>query len=340
MSKLSWVSTVVGSFPYANTPENMEKAFWDQINNGVDYPCYPQLVGMVEQFLDPLCGLKSGIEKKGKQYYIEKGISVPAKPFALEYGEFVQKIFKKNPQAQTKVKGWKACLTGPFTLAGDIIIPPTLAGNQSPIIFQEPRALMNADLVRKLAEIMAMEAKAYDAMGATIISMDEPTLALIVGKRKTLFHADDTIIDILNTAIAPISRSSSLHVCGRVSPKLRDILLSSKVKIMDHEFTKGDNEGVFEKRQFEREDKTLAYGVIQSSVPYQKEGKLENYIESPELIEQRIQKAVQDFGAENIILKPDCGFGGLLASFGSEMAPEIVRRKLNILSTKMKALRK
>ena len=54
MSKINWISTVVGSFPYANTPQNMEQAFWDEINSGVDIPCYPQLVDMVHQFLDPL----------------------------------------------------------------------------------------------------------------------------------------------------------------------------------------------------------------------------------------------------------------------------------------------
>jgi hypothetical protein len=34
--------------------------------------------------------------------------------------------------------------------------------------------------------------------------MDEPTLALIVGKRKTFFHSEEFIINTLIQAIAPI----------------------------------------------------------------------------------------------------------------------------------------
>lgn len=336
MQKLSCVSTVVGSFPYTNTPENMEKAFWDQINAGVDYPCYPQLSSMIDQFLDPLCGLNSNLTKQGQNFLLEKDLIIPKIPFALEYGKFVTNFFEKNPSAKAKVKGWKACLTGPFTLAGSIITTSELVHNQNPIIYKEPRAIMSTDLLYKLADMMAMIAKAYDEMGATIISMDEPSLSLIVGLRKIFYHKEDVIIDILNRALKPISKYSSIHICGRLSPKLRDILLSSNVKILDHEFTNGDNDPVFSKTHFEHNDKSLAYGVLQSSVKYMEGGLVENYVETPEIIDSRIQKAITQIGKENLIFKPDCGFGGLLATFGSEMATEIVRRKLRILNNCIK----
>jgi methionine synthase II (cobalamin-independent) len=336
MVKLNWVSTVVGSFPYENTPENMKTAFWDQINAGVDYPCYPQLVSMVDQFLDPVVSMNCGLTKVDKHFVLADDFKLPTEPFALEYGKFVLDFFKNNPGAKDKVKGWKACLTGPFTLAGDIMITEKAAGGKSPIIYQEPRAIMSEQILRKLANMMAGIAKAYQEMGAEIISMDDPSLGLIVGRRKTLFHNDDVIIDILNQAIAPISKSSSLHVCGRLSPRLRDILLTSNVKIMDHEFTSGDNEGIFEKKMFDREDKSLAYGVIQSSVSFQKDGSLDTYVETPEIMQKRIDKAVNEIGAENLIFKPDCGFGGLMASFGTELASEMVRRKLSLLSKLLK----
>jgi methionine synthase II (cobalamin-independent) len=339
MEKLCWVSTVVGSFPYSNTPFNMEKAFWDEINAGVDYPCYPQLVDMVSQFLDPLCNLNCGLTHAGKIYQIQEDFIPPTNPFATEYGQFVLDFFQKYPETKSKIKGWKACLTGPFTLAGDILIPQILSEGKSPIIYQEPRAIMSESLLFKLASMMAIIAKAYSDLGAEIISMDEPTLSILVGKRKTLFHTDEKIIEILNTAIAPISKYSSIHICGRLSPRLRDILLSSNVKILDHEFTKGDNEGVFERQMFEREDKILAVGAIQSSVPFQKNGTVDSYVENLDLIKQRILKAKSEYGSENVIFKPDCGFGGLLASFGPELAPEIVRRKLSRLTQVLKELK-
>ena len=50
----------------------------------------------------------------------------------------------------------------------------------------------------------------------------------------------------------------------------------------------------------------------------------------------RIKYAVNKFGKENIILKPDCGFGGLLATFGDKLGSEIVRRKLKVMTEIMK----
>ena len=336
MEKISWTTTVVGSFPYENTPNNMKSAFQDQLKSQIEYPCYPQLVGMIEQFLDPLTQLNSGLRKTDKLYSIDTDLSLPSQPVALEYGQFVLNYLKNHPEAAKQMQGWKACLTGPFTLAGGIIVPEKMVDGKQPIIFQEHRAIMSESVLNQIADFMASVAQAYVDMGASIISMDEPSLGLIVGKRKILYHTDDVIIDILNRAIAPITRYSSIHICGRISPRLRDILLSSNVNIMDHEFVGTNNDGLFTKQILEESNKTLAVGVIESNVAFNSNATLENCIESPEILAKRIQKAINLYGKENIILKPDCGFGGLLASFGQEMASEMVRRKLQLLSSEMK----
>lgn len=338
MDKLSCVSTVVGSFPYENTPANMEQAFWDQIQSGVNYPCYPQLESMISQFLDPLSTMDCNLRKTGELYALDGEFKVPSKPFALNYGEFVVNFLKAHPDVKSKIKGWKACLTGPFTLAGSILIKPEVVGNKPPIVFQEARAMMDPNTVMKLAEMMAMIAKQYDEMGATIISMDEPSLTLIVGRKKILFHSEDFIISALNKAVSTISHASSVHICGPISPKLRDILLSSNVKIMDHEFANGSNEGIFDATQFDNANKTLAYGVLESSVKYKENAQITDYVETAEIVSQRIQKAIQQVGKQNLIFKPDCGFGGLRATFGQEMGSEIVRRKLSMLRDVMNKL--
>ena len=338
MTKISWTTTTVGSFPRENTPENMEAAFIDQIDNGIEYPCYPQLVSMISQFLDPLCEMDTGLVKKDGKFYLKGELKLPSEPVALEYGQFVLDFFKKFPEKEKMVKGWKACLTGPFTLAGEIIVDSEAVGGKKPIVYQEPRAIMSNDLVSKIAEFMAKIATAYDKMGATIISMDEPTLSLLVGKRKIFFHKADDIIEILNSAIKPISKYSSLHVCGRVAPKLRDILLQSNVKIMDHEFANESNPDVFERSMFEREDKILAYGCLLTNVKQVENGTIKDYVESNKVMNDRIKYAVNKFGKENIILKPDCGFGGLLATFGDKLGSEIVRRKLKVMAETMKRI--
>jgi 5-methyltetrahydropteroyltriglutamate--homocysteine methyltransferase len=339
MVKISWASTVVGSFPKDNNPRNMEIAFKEQIDAGIDFPCYPQLVSMIDQFLDPLAqDPNSGLIKKGDKFYLERELNIPNEPIALEYGKFVLDYFKSHPEDQKRVKGWKACLTGPFTLAGEIHIPESMLDRQKVMVYSEPRAIMNGKIVQKLAEMMAGIAKAYDSMGATIISMDEPTLALIVGRRKSFFHSDEFIIDTLNKAIAPITKFSSIHVCGNVAPKLRDILLKSNVNIMDHEFANGSNEGIFDKTMFEQTNKTLAYGVLISNVQEIPNGKLENYAEDIETIKNRMKRAVEVIGKDNLIFKPDCGFGGLKAAFGEKFGSEIVKTKLYNLARAMKEM--
>ncbi|MBD3352621.1 MAG: hypothetical protein GF364_14130, partial [Candidatus Lokiarchaeota archaeon] len=225
----------------------------------------------------------------------------------MEYGKFVLDFFEKYPELKKKVKGWKACLTGPFTLAGEILITEKLTEGKRLLVYQEPRAIMSGKLVNKLAEMMANIAEKYNEMGADIISMDEPTLGLIVGRRRAFFHKDDAIIDILDKAIDPIDKYSSIHVCGNVSPKLRDILLNSKVSIMDHEFANGSNEGIFEKQLLEDKKKILAYGVLISNVKKKENAELGDYVENIKEIETRIEKAVETVGRENLIFKPDCG---------------------------------
>ena len=336
MNKISWATTVVGSFPYENTKENMEQAFWDQIQAGVDYPCYPQLISMMDQFFEPAIEAESGIVKKGMKYYLEGDFKVPSKPIALEYGQFVLDFLEKYPEVKSKIKGWKACLTGPFTLAGEIIVPPEKVNGKRPILYEEPRAIMNAELVSQIATMMADVAQEYVKMGASIVSMDEPSLGLIIGKRKTFYHSEETFVELLNKSIAPITSNSSIHVCGRISPRLRDVLLNTNVNIVDHEFQKADNEGLYERAHLEGNNKILAYGILESSVAYQKDGTLDSYVETPDQLEEMISQAIMTYGKENLILKPDCGFGGLKAIFGQEIASNIVRKKLSTLSDVMR----
>ena len=335
MNKISWATTVVGSFPYENTPENMEQAFWDQIQAGVDYPCYPQLVSMMDQFFEPAMKAECGIVKKGKKYYLDGDFKIPSKPIALEYGQFVLDFLEKYPEVKSKIKGWKACLTGPFTLAGEIIVPSERVNGKRPILFEEPRAIMNAEIVSQIATMMANIAREYVKMGASIVSMDEPSLGLIIGKRKCFFHPESTYTDLLNKAIEPISTNSSIHVCGRISPRLRDVLLNTNVNIVDHEFQKEDNANLYERAQLESKNKVLAYGILESSVAYQEQGTLESYVETPAILEEKMSQVVSTYGRDNLIFKPDCGFGGLKAIFGQELAAEIVRKKLSTLADVM-----
>ena len=331
-------TTVVGSLPLENTPNNMKRGFNDLINIGIDYPCYPQLVNMNSMFLSPLSELVDSMEQEGDKFFLNDDFTVPDKLVALEYGEFMNDFLNEYPKLKGQIKGTKACLTGPFTLTGEVILRDQIAKGIEPIIFKEPRAIMVENLVEKFAELMKRIGKTYSDMGIDIISMDEPTLGLIVG-RKPLIHDEEFIIGTLNKAISGIRGMSSIHVCGRVSPALRDILLQTNVTIMDHEFrTSERNFNTFEKNHFENTDKYIAMGSVETKVVPIKDGKLNDYVESIENIRAWIKKGIEHFGKENLVIKPDCGFGPLLGAFGQELGYEIATRKLNNMILALKDL--
>jgi len=323
MDKEGLFTTVVGSWPLSNKPENMIKVFSDLIEVGIDFPCYPQLLSMISQFLSPLARSVDQLDEENERFYLSNDFKIPKNPIALEYGEFINQFFNERRSLLERIKGTKACLTGPLTLASEIILKGEVAQGIKPIVFSEPRAIMVDWIVEKLAEIMKQVGKAYNGMGIDIISMDEPLLGVLVG-RKPLFHSEDFIIEILNKSISEIKGLSSIHVCGRISPKLRDILLQTDVKILDHEFTTNEeNFNIFQKEHFEDTDKFLALGTVKSKSMPKNGNSINDYVEKIGILEAYIKKAINQYGKENLIIKPDCGFLPLKDSFGEKEGYEI-----------------
>ncbi len=330
-------TTVVGSFPLKNTEENMLNAFEDQINLGIDYPCYPQLVSMTEQFLAPLTqSINTLKEEKGK-YFLSGDFKVPSNNVALEYGEFIVKALKENPILRTKIKGTKACLTGPFTLTSEILLRDELAKGVTPKLFKEPRGIHIDYVVDKFAEIMKNIGKAYNDMGINLISMDEPILGLMVGN-KVWLHSEEFIVKTLNKAFSGIKDLPSVHVCGRISPKLRDILLSTNAKVLDHEFCASEsNFNIYEKKHFENTNKYLAMGSIKTNLGPKESGSINDYVESLDSIKAFIKKGIDKYGKENLFIKPDCGLR--LGGFEEKFAYKIALKKLNNMVLAVKSFK-
>ncbi|MHA1912889.1 MAG: hypothetical protein ACW97V_00835 [Promethearchaeota archaeon] len=321
-------TTVVGSWPLTNTDGNMEKIFNDLIQIGIDYPCYPQLLSMVSQFLSPLSDKIDQLTEVNNHFYLSGDFEIPKTPMALQYGEFINKFLNKRPNLSKQIKGTKACLTGPFTLASEIILKGDAAKGIKPRVFAEPRGVMVEWVVEKLAIIMEKIGKAYSNMGIDIISMDEPLMGVLIG-RKTLFHSEDFMVRILNKSISEIKSLSSIHVCGRISPKLRDILLQTEVNIIDHEFrTNEENFEIYNKKHLVDNEKLLALGTVKSKFSKVEGWEITDYIEKSSSLENYIRKGMEQFGMENLVIKPDCGFLPLKNSFGEKMAYDITIRKL------------
>jgi methionine synthase II (cobalamin-independent) len=218
------------------------------------------------------------------------------------------------------------------------VLKNDLAKGLKPIIFEEPRAVMVDWIVDKFAEILKQIGTVYNNLGIDIISCDEPILGLLVGK-KILFHTEDFIIETINKAISGIKGLSSIHVCGRISPYLRDILLKTNVKILDHEFsTNEQNFKVFEKKHLFETDKILAMGCVESKFAPINNKKIDDYVESIEFLKKFIKKGIDQYGKENLIIKPDCGFYPLKA-FGDTKGYEIALRKVKNMVLALRELK-
>jgi len=301
-------TTLVGSWPLENTVDNMLKIFDDIIQIGIDYPCYPQLLSMTYQFLSPLSEIIPQLEEIGDKFYLSGEFIPPKEPIALEYGKFINNYFNEHPDLKKSIQGTKACITGPFTLAFETILKNSVAKGLKPIIFEEPRAVMVDWIVDKFAEVIKQIATAYSEMNIDIISCDEPILGLLVG-RKILFHSEDFIIKTINKAISGIKGLPSIHVCGRISPNLRDLLLKTNVKILDHEFrTNSENFKVFEKKHFQDTDKFLGLGTVEAKFAPIGDKSLDEYVEKISFLKKYIKRGIELYGKENLVIKPDCGF--------------------------------
>nr|MDO8109451.1 hypothetical protein [Candidatus Sigynarchaeota archaeon] len=335
-------TTVVGSFPLANTPANFEMAFIDQVNAGITIPCYPQLVDMNHQILDPLSKLIPGLKLVNKEFHLAGDLVLPKDIVATEYGKQVVEILKKKPDLKKKIAGTKACLTGPFTLCSNIILddPKWVAKYGKPLLFLETRAHLVPEIVEAVASYIARITKAYKDMGFAIISIDDPFLSQMVGRKKILFHERPFLVKILNEAAKNLQKEGSLHVCGALSPQLRDLLLETSIHHLDHEFkTNPQNIELFDKKMLADRGKVLAFGSLQTNPVPMPGKKPEDFVENVEDIAKHLQIGKDRFGAENLLIKPDCGFGGMNAfdrAYGAGVGHEIVKKKLKAMTTAVK----
>jgi len=290
--------TYVGSFPLENTIENLTKATRDILSIPVDFPNYVQLEDMVHQFLQPISELQIGITKKGERYRLSGDLKTPKKPISNNALKILLE-FRKDNLFNKDLKGVKACVTGPFTLSSRIML-----NNSAPGPFGET-ALANPDVVQKITEIVSKISEDYYKMGADYVTIDEPMLSVIVGKNLLLNqYSDAGIIEIINKCSNQVNSIRGIHVCGKISRRLAEILLQSDIDVIDHEFKDTEsNFNIYNKADFENHDKKLGFAVASSKIMR---------IESVEEIESMLIRGLETFGKENVLMvKPDCGFRGL-----------------------------
>jgi len=178
--------------------------------------------------------------------------------------------------ARSKFPKVKGIITGPSTLAHGLRIETPLYRGRD-------------ELVLDLAQALASEARALEEAGAAIVQIDEPILStgaadLVVGRQA------------VNMITSVLRIPSCMHVCGTIGEAIDDIL-KTQVSVLDFEFSENpENLEVLSEKDLK--GRLIGYGCVASADPG---------VESVETIEKRIRKGVEIFGAENMLVDPDCG---------------------------------
>jgi len=293
----------VGSLPvlddFDESRANFNRTVVDKVSIGLDYPCCPQLTGtsskpmnMGLQFLLPLSKLNLGIEVKGEDVHIlSDEVKETSVPIGTERAEYYLRFLREQGLI-SKVKGAKACVTGPFTLASYIDRKNLMTCGAS-----------KPNIVTALAKILSRSCRRLGDLGFDLVNIDEPFLSVMLG-RTVLFKYDQKfVVETLNMLIKEASCLSAIHVCGRITPLVKAVLLESEVDIVDHEFAGSpSNLSAYSREELEKAGKFLAYGCVSSVSPR---------VETVEEIVGSLNSAMKTFGPR-VIVKPDCGFAGML----------------------------
>jgi 5-methyltetrahydropteroyltriglutamate--homocysteine methyltransferase len=210
---------------------------------------------------------------------------------------------------QLTCKPVKFSFTGPFSLSRRI----------RDEAYQNP-----GDLVRALARRLNAEARALAAAGADFLQIDEPFLA---GYPEHV----ELAVEAVNIVTEHVDVTWALHVCygnryARPSWEGHYDFLFPAVKAarVDQIVLEFARKGLDDLRLIGQHgwDKWLGFGVIDVKT---------SQVETPELVAQRIRRALEYVPAERLMINPDCGL--------RHLAPEVARRKLRAMVAGVAAVR-
>lgn len=311
-------TTYVGSFPLPHSAENVCRVVRDVQRLGVDYPNYPQLRSFIDMFLLPLLG--KGIGHVDGRYVLMGG-HIDVEPVDPAIGEPMEAMLRCLDRSA--VRGVRACVTGPFTLASHIYLSPSnvdLRGS----------ALTRPDIVQRLARYTRAVAKLFVDLGADYINIDEPVLGVMVGRRVLFGYDHDQIVDVLNGVLSGLNAMRGIHVCGRLNPHLFGLLSRLDVEILDHEFADNPENVQYVARV---EGKHFAVGVVSS-----RKARVESAVEAA----GTALRVAERVGMDAVFaVKPDCGFAALRAERDDpEEAYGVALEKLRVVKGAAELIRR
>ncbi len=177
---------------------------------------------------------------------------------------------------------------GPYTLAGRIL-PETLYPTRM-------------DVAHRFAEIINKELKELVEAGADFIQLDEPSHA--VHK-----NTSDAFLELLNKTVDGVDARISLHLCfgnyigrpvaHRTYRPIFPYILDANVHEIAMEFANREMAEADLAKQVVEAGKDVAAGLID----------VKNYfVETPEIVADRIRVMLEHVPADRLTVTPDCGF--------------------------------
>ena len=178
--------------------------------------------------------------------------------------------------ARTKAPYVKGILTGPTTLAHALHLDTHVYRDKEEVALD-------------LARVLAAEARALVAAGVCMLQIDEPILSTGAADPGT---AAEAVGLVARGHPVPVA----LHACGPIAGMI-DALLRYPVEILDLEFAgHPGNLEVLGPRELGA--KRIGLGVVVSS---------SDEVETVETIRARVERGVEVFGPERLLVDPDCG---------------------------------
>lgn len=314
----------VGSFPLQHSIDNLRRIINDLYSLGLDVPPYPQLRNFIEIYLESL--VSSGIiEKKGDFYFGKKNRIFNAEfpEPSIPEAEYMVSILRAEGYNFKWIRG---PVTGPFTLASRIYLEKDLTKGMA------STALTIKEIVEKFASYSRSFIEYLTKLGFNVLFIDEPVLGVIVGRRRILYgYRDSDIINIINKVFEGIPGEHGIHVCGRISPKLFELLTQVKnIDVLNFEFyDTPKNIEIIDASKLIDNGKKLAPGIVSAKKPQ---------IESLGDVRKLLLKISEKASGQIDLVSADCGFGGLSINNDREKAYKIGLEKLKIVIEAVKSL--
>jgi 5-methyltetrahydropteroyltriglutamate--homocysteine methyltransferase len=262
-------TTVVGSYPvvkggglrnlFDSLHAAVETAVTDQIKAGIDIISDGQVRGdMIQVFASKLPGIK-GQEVTGKIQAASGPITVGDIKYAL-----------------TRAPKVKGIITGPTTLAHGLHIDTPMYRNKE-------------ELALDLAVALIPEAKALEAVGITLLQIDEPMFSTGMADLETGKQA-------IGLITAALRIPTCMHICGNLGNVI-DEILKFNVNVLDFEFANNPaNLDLLSRRDLA--GRMIGFGCVDSA---------SDTVESVAEIRKRIEKGIEIFDPRIMLLDPDCG---------------------------------